>query len=218
MKINRFLSISLLCFCAFYIFPQTVKADKAKDCLDKTSAALGKAGSLAAHFTMQVKDTSNKISESFEGDIEWKGEKFHLDTPDMEIWFDGKTQWVLQKEWDEVNVSELSPQEAQALNPVTLLLAYKQSAKCKYLKTLKDAKGREVHEIEMTSTAKNNDITKITVQINADYFPIKIHLIYKNKIENMIHIKTYTKNANLPDSKFVFDAKKYPEVEIIDLR
>jgi len=218
MKINRYLSILLLCFSAFYIFPQSVKADKAKDYLDQTTAALAKAGSLAAHFTMQVKDTSKKISESFEGDIEWKAEKFHLNTPDMEVWFDGKTQWVLQKEWDEVSIAEPAPEEVQALNPVTLLSLYKQNAKCKYLKTLKSTKDRPIHEIEMTSTIKNNDITKITVQINADYLPIKIHLIYKNNIENIIHIKTYTKNANLPNTRFVFDEKKYPEAEIIDLR
>jgi outer membrane lipoprotein-sorting protein len=37
-------------------------------------------------------------------------------------------------------------------------------------------------------------------------------------MENIIHILKYQENATVTASTFVFDKKKYPRVEIIDLR
>ncbi len=31
-------------------------------------------------------------------------------------------------------------------------------------------------------------------------------------------VKTFTPNVNVPETTFAFDAKKYPDVEIVDLR
>ncbi|MDR0546846.1 MAG: outer-membrane lipoprotein carrier protein LolA [Dysgonamonadaceae bacterium] len=210
----------ILLFSTFFCFqPTTAQNKKAKEYLDKSSEAFANTNGLAAHFTMQIKDVAHKISESFEGDIELKGAKFHLNTPDLETWFDGKTQWVLQKDADEVNVTTPSPEEIQAINPATILSLYKQNCKYNYLSEKKDTKGRAVHEIELIPQAKNSDVSKIVLQIGStDYLPVKIHITYKNKMENIIHIKQYQKQVNFPDSRFVFDAKKYPNVEIIDLR
>ncbi|GHU67953.1 membrane protein [Bacteroidia bacterium] len=210
----------ILLFSAFFCLqPATAQNKKAKEYLDKSSEAFANTNGLAAHFTMQVKDVAHKISESFEGDFDLKGAKFHLNTPDLETWFDGKTQWALQKEADEVSITEPSPEEIQAVNPAAILSLYKQNCKYKYLSEKKNTKGRAVHEIELIPQAKNGEISKIVLQIGSTgYLPIKIHITYKNKLENIIHITQYQKQANLPDSRFVFDAKKYPNVEVVDLR
>jgi outer membrane lipoprotein-sorting protein len=125
----------------------------------------------------------------------------------------------LQKDAEEVNVMEPSSQEIQAINPASLLSIYKQGGKYKYLNAKKDTKGHTVHEIELLPQDKNGEISKIVLQIGStDYLPIKIHITYKNRLENIIHITRYQKHTALPDSRFVFDAKKYPDVEVVDLR
>jgi outer membrane lipoprotein-sorting protein len=216
MKKNLALIVLFLSLTSF-AFAQ--KDAKAKEWLDKSSEAFAKAGDLSVSFTMNIKDVANQMSESFDGTIDIKGNKFHLDVPEMESWFDGKTQWVLQKGWDEVNISEPNPQEVQVLNPKTIFDMYKKGTNYKYLGETMDIKGRKVHEVELIPQAKNSEIKKITMQISPiDYMPVKIHITYKNKIENIIHITQYKKNANLADSLFVFDSKQYPEAEIIDLR
>ena len=216
MKKNLALVVFFLSLTSF-AFAQ--KDAKAKEWLDKSSEAFSKAGDLSVSFTMNIKDVSNKLSESFEGTIDLKGNKFHLDVPEMGSWFDGKTQWVLQKAWDEVSITEPNPQEVQALNPKTIFDMYKRGTNYKYIGETMDMKGRKVHEVELIPQAKNSEMTKIVMQISpVDYMPVKIHISYKNNIENIIHINQYKKNANLADSVFVFDSKKYPEIEIIDLR
>jgi outer membrane lipoprotein-sorting protein len=193
--------------------------NKAKEYLDKSSAAFSQAGSMSIYFTMNIKDAVNKVTESFDGKIDLKKEKFHLDIPDMETWFDGKTQWVLQKGWDEVNITEPDHREIQALNPTTLFEIYKSGCKYKYIGEKIDIKGKKAYEVELTPNARKNEITKIIMQISAtDLMPVKIHLYYNNRIENIIHVNNYQKNLNLTDSLFVFDTNKYPDADIIDLR
>jgi outer membrane lipoprotein-sorting protein len=195
------------------------KDAKAKECLDKSSDTFNQAGAVSVHFTLNIKDTPNKITESFDGILDLKGKKFHLSTPDNEIWFDGQTQWVLQKVYDEVQVSEPSAQEAQALNPAVIFSIYKKGCHYKYRGEKTNEKGRKVQEVELIPQAKESEMTRIVMQIgSSDSMPSKIHIFYKNKIENVIHINKYQKNTALTDPFFVFDPKKYPDAELIDLR
>ena len=128
MKKSVFLAMTMIIFLhPLSTFAQ--KDAKAKEWLDKSSAAFSKAGALSLNFTLNIRDVSNKLSESFDGILNVKGTKFHLNTPDNEIWFDGKTQWMLQKDYDEVQISEPSEQEIQALNPAALLDIYKKGCK-----------------------------------------------------------------------------------------
>jgi outer membrane lipoprotein-sorting protein len=214
------LPVAVLLFFLSTTLPVFAQKDaKAKEWLDKSSEAFNKAGALSVDFTMNIKDIPGDVSESFNGSIDLKGDKFHLDVPDMETWFDGKTQWVLQKGWDEVSVTEPTAQEAQALNPAVIFSIYKKGCNYKYKGEKTSVKGKKVQEVELIPHAPKSDMTKIVMQIGSnDFMPVKIHIFYKNKIENIIHIQKYRKNPNLADSVFVFDKTKYPKAEIIDLR
>ncbi|MDR1737715.1 MAG: outer-membrane lipoprotein carrier protein LolA [Candidatus Symbiothrix sp.] len=193
------------------------KDAKAKTCLDKAADSFSKAGALSIRFDMQIK-SADAHSESFEGTIDVKGRRFHLITPDVEIWFDGKTQWLLQRDFDEVTISEPSEIETQALNPAVILSMYKYNCNYQYLKANKDSKGRSVHEVAVLPQAKDSQMSKIVVRIaTADNMPVGFDIFFQNKTENRICITDYQKKT-LSDAAFVFDAKKYPQAEVIDLR
>ena len=215
-------SVCVVLAATILFLPQAAFAQKdakAKEWLDKSSAAFSKAGALSLNFTLNIRDVSMNLSESFDGILDLKGTKLHLNTPEAEIWFDGKTQWILHKEYDEVQVSEPSEQEAQALNPAVVFNIYKQGCNYKYLGEKTNEKGRKVQEVEIIPQAKSSEMARIVLQIGAaDFLPSKIHIFYNNKMENMIHIDKYQKNAALSDSYFVFDPKNHPHAEIIDLR
>jgi outer membrane lipoprotein-sorting protein len=215
--IRNWLPVFVLVFFPFLTFAQ--KEAKAKEILDKSAAAFSAAGDMSAYFTMDIKDTPNKQSTAFDGNIDLKANRFHIDMPDNEIWYNGKTQWVLQKGWDEVNISEPDGQEIRMLNPGTIFTLYKDGGKYKYLSEKTDIKMRKVHEIELIPKSKKNEITKIIVQIQAtDMMPVMLHVYFSNKIENIIYINKYQTQLKHPDHLFAFDATKYPDAEIIDLR
>jgi outer membrane lipoprotein-sorting protein len=195
------------------------KDTKAKELLDKSSAAFTQSGDLSVSFTMNIKDVTNKVTESFDGQIRIKGNKFFIETPGRDIYFDGKTQWIHDKSYDEVNVSEPNSQEIQMLNPASIFEMYKKGCNYKYVGGKTDTKMQKVQEISLFPKDKKGDINRIDLQINeTDNMPTLFHIFSKNDFENLIYINKYQTKLNLPDSLFVFDTKKYPETEIIDLR
>ena len=78
--------------------------------LDKTAAAFRQAQAVSITF-----------GGTQEGTLLLKGNKFHLNTGDVETWFDGKTQWSYLRQNEEVNVSTPTPEELQSINPQHLL-------------------------------------------------------------------------------------------------
>lgn len=215
---KKILAVSILLL-TFSSVGLAQKDAKAKDILDKASKAFAQAGDISANFSMSIKDPSSNSSEAFEGQIDLKGNKFHILVPDYEIWFDGKTQWHLQRQWEEVNISEPSKEEVQALNPNLIFELYKKGANYKYMGEKTNVKMQQVQEIELTIPGKDSQIKKITVQFAADtLLPVMIHLSYNNLLENIIYINKYQTKQHLSDSLFVFDESNYPDAEIIDLR
>jgi outer membrane lipoprotein-sorting protein len=210
--------IIILITCAgFFTFALAQKDAKANELLDKTSAVLSQPGDIYAYFTLNVIDQINNVRQSFDGSIQMKGNKFKIDTPDQDIYFDGKTQWYFQKLYEEVTITEPTKDEIQALNPKSLFSLYQKNSNYKYVGTKTDPKMRKVHEV--TILPPKGEITQITVHINdADNFPVMFHIFYKNKIENIIYINKYQTKQNFSDGLFVFDNKQFPDVEIIDLR
>ncbi|GHT12345.1 membrane protein [Bacteroidia bacterium] len=195
------------------------KDAKAKELLDKSSATFSQSGDLSVSFTMNVKDAANKTTESFDGQISLKKNKFLIEIPGRDIYFDGKTQWVHDKSYEEVNISEPDDKEVQTLNPAFIFEMYKKGCDYKYTGAKTDTKMRKVQEVALFPKDKKGDITRIDLQINEiDFMPVFIHIFYKNKLENIIYINKYQTKLNLSDGLFVFDTKKHPGVEVIDLR
>ncbi len=208
--------ILFLAFLPIFAFSQ--KDSKAKEVLDKSSEVFSKAGGVSAAFTLNVKNIKTKVTESFDGSIQMKGDKFYLSTPEADSWFDGKTQWVYMKGSEEVNVSEPSKEELQMLSPSVLFNIYKKGFNYKYVGERTDIKGKQVYEVELIPQ-KKADMQKMVIQINKiSWMPTMITIVNKNEINNIIYINKYEAGKNYTDSFFVFDKKKYPEVEIIDLR
>jgi len=209
--------IAVISAFSLQVFAQ--KDARAKEILDLASQKYTEAGAIAASFTINIKDVKTKTTYSFDGSIQMKGNKFYLSTPDADSWFDGKTQWVYLKDSEEVNIDEPSKEDVQMVNPAVIFDLYKKSSNYKFTGEKKDIRQRNVYEIVLIPDNKKGDIQKIIVQINKeDYMPVMFTIFYKNNLQNIIYINSYKTKQTLPDSNFVFDKKKYPNVEIIDLR
>ena len=102
IKVCRILAVVFLCF--WTISGVRVLAQNATSILDKAASAYEDSNGLTAYFTMQTRSDVQKVSESFDGTVDIKGDKFVLKTPDMITWFDGTTQWSFVERNEEVNV------------------------------------------------------------------------------------------------------------------
>ena len=177
----------------------------AKEVLDKASAAVSNKSGITASFTLEGGQMNDK------GSISIKGQKFQINTPDIVIWFDGKTQWSYVRKNDEVNVSHPNESQLQALNPYNFIYMYKKG----YSSTLTKKGGN--YEVHLTATDKKKSVQEMYIIIHPKtYIPSEIRIKHP-KGWNTIEISN-VKKANLPDGIFHFNAKDFPTAEVIDLR
>ena len=183
-----------------------VNGQTAKQVLDKAAAAVSNKTGVTASFTLKGAQINEK------GTIAIKGKKFHATTSNAIIWFDGKTQWTYMKKNDEVNVSNPNESQLQALNPYNFIYMYKKG----YAYTM--TKKNNSYEIHLTATGnKKQSVQEMYIAVNQKtYIPSQIR-IHQSKGWNTIDISDF-KKANLSDGAFRFNAKDFPQAEIIDLR
>lgn len=216
IKVCRFLVVAFLCLWA--VSGMRALAQNAASILDKAVSVYEDSNGLTAYFTMQTRSDVQKVSESFDGTVDIKGDKFVLKTPDMITWFDGTTQWSFVERNGEVNVSTPTGEELQATNPALLLRSYKKSFTAKYKGESTAPNGKAAYDIELIPR-KKSDIVRVELQIEKfSGVPASIAVFSKNGISSTIRLSKMKTGVNQPDSYFVFNEKDYPDAEIVDLR
>ena len=196
-KICFLITMTLIC--------ATSMAQTAKSILDKAAANITVKTGIQAKFKMT--GSMGKTS----GTIAIKGKKFHATTPQAIVWFDGKTQWTYMKNNDEVNVTNPTEAQLQAINPYNFINLYKNG----YDYTLnKSGKNFVLH---LTASSKDKKIKELFITVNKNtYTPTQVKLL-QNKKWTIFDISD-VKKQNLPDAQFRFNAKDFPNAEVIDLR
>ena len=113
LKKRRFVCflLSLLCMSSFVVAQNVIAV------LYKAASIYEESNGLTVYFTMSLRSEKQQVSEGFDGVINIKGEKFVLKTPDMVVWFDGKSQWTYLEKNEEVSVT--TPNEEEVMNLFT---------------------------------------------------------------------------------------------------
>jgi outer membrane lipoprotein-sorting protein len=180
-------------------------AQTAKSVLDKAAANITVKSGVQAKFKM----TGSMGNTS--GTIAIKGRKFHATTPQAIVWFDGKTQWTYMKNNDEVNVTTPTESQLQAINPYNFINLYKNG----YDATL-NSSGKD-YVVHLTASTKDKKIRELFITINkSSNTPTQVKLLQGTKWT--IFDISDLKKQSVPDSQFRFNAKDFPQAEIIDLR
>lgn len=196
------------------IFAQ--KDQAAKALLDKTYTAFRQTSGIKANFSVVSYKGIKPVGASA-GYIMLKGTKFMMKTVQNTIWFDGKTQWNYIYKNKEVNVSNPSTSELQNLNPYFILSVYQRGFNYK-MGSASKYKGKSIKEIILTPQNTTQSITGITIYLSLNDEPVSIILNRKDGTRNQLNISGYKTKQNFKDSMFTYNKKKYPKVEVVDLR
>ena len=189
-------------FCHFTL----TSAQTARQVLDKCAATLNSKTGLQADFTM-----SSAQYGSASGVISIKGNMFHATTDVAAMWFDGKTQWTYMKKNDEVNVTNPTEAQLQAINPYNFINMYKKGFKYTMTQT------KDEYKVHLTAENASQRIPEMFITVDKNsYSPTEVKLL-QNKKWTTFTISNL-KQVSLADAAFKFNAKDYPTAEVIDLR
>jgi outer membrane lipoprotein carrier protein len=157
------------------------------------------------------------VKEEFKGKITVKGDKFRLVMEDQEIINNGTTVWTYLPSAKEVNIDNYDP-SSEDINPSKIYEIYKKGYK--YMRLGEKTEGGVVCE----------ESDRVPEKKDAQFFKIKMMIVKKDKSiqswtmfdksgnKYKYTISKFVPNVNVADAFFTFDPKKYPGVEVIDLR
>ncbi|HRO41544.1 MAG TPA: outer membrane lipoprotein carrier protein LolA [Flavipsychrobacter sp.] len=215
MKRLLILSVVAICSMAEPVIAQT--DSKAKAILESVSKKINGLKSLKANFALHLMSANGKTKQSKKGTFFMKGEKYRVALGDQEIICDNKTVWTYVKAANEVQVSNYNPNE-QTISPTKLFTNfYDKEYKYKYMGT-KTFNGKSVDMIELLPLTKGKQFSKVELAVDKSNTIVGGNVFEKNGNQYRYEVSGFTPNANVSDALFSFDAKKYPGVEVVDLR
>jgi outer membrane lipoprotein carrier protein len=194
------------------------KDKKATAILDEMSKKYQTMKSFSAAFTYGVEGTNAKMTESYKGDVTVKGAKFRLKMLGQEVFTNGKELYNYTKETNECQVSDFNPAEMDALSPTKIYTIYKKGYKYVFLEEVKE--GSQFYEVvELSPEDKSSKVAKVQIKIDKKDKTVKSWKVWdKSGKRTVFRVDRFSPNATADDNLFIFDKKKYPGVEVVDLR
>ena len=216
------LLIGVFMFAGFSAFSQTPGLGKsdpdAKSILDNVSAKFKTYKSVVAGFSLKIENSSGKVLGSKTGIVNMKGSKYRVSVSGQEIYSDGTNIWTYDKSANEVQITQFDA-SANAITPQKLFTNFYDKDFLYKLNGETKKGNKTVQEIELTPVDKTKTFYKVLIYIDKKGQSITGSKVFQKTGDRYTYSVTSQKiNTNLPDDLFVFDAKSYPKVEVVDLR
>jgi outer membrane lipoprotein-sorting protein len=190
----------------------------AKAILDKVSAKFKTFKSPQASFSYQVENAQGKVLSTKKGNVSMRGSKYHVTMSGLEIFSDGKTSWSYDKSSNEVTVNGVDG-GGSTMTPQKLFTNFYDQDFFYKLNGEKKMGGKTVQEIEMTPTDKTRPFHKVYVYVDKAATTIySAKFLEKSGNRYSYTISALKPNATVSEADFAFDKKRYPGVEVVDLR
>jgi outer membrane lipoprotein carrier protein len=186
----------------------------AKKVLDAVSAKFKTFKAVTAKFLLKMENGAGKSLGSKSGTVYMKGTKYRVSVTGQEIFCDGSNVWTYDKASNEVTISKLDA----ANNTITPQKLFTNFYDKDFLYKLNsDVKG--IQEVELTPIDKSKAFHKVLVNVNKASQTISSTKVFE-KTGNRFTYTVNSMNTTAPvaDAQFIFDQKKYPGVEVVDLR
>jgi outer membrane lipoprotein-sorting protein len=190
---------------------------KALEVLEAMSKKYKAIASFEVNFTQSLTNESAGVKEEVKAKITIKGDKYKLELAEQQVYNNGTTVWTYLPTSKEVNVDNFDP-KSDDLNPSKIFEMYKKGFKYLYLGE-KNEGGVLCDEIDLVPEKKDAQYFKIKMMISKKDRSVQTWTMFDrsgNRFKNVV--TKFTPNVKIEDSFFAFDPKKYPGVEVIDLR
>ena len=192
------------------------KDKETRKILDATAQHITKSGGISINFTATT--LLGKVNQgSISGTMDIQGKKFFMQTSEMQTWFDGKTSWSMQTGDSEVNMTEPTGTELQAMNPYAFVDIYKHGFNYK-MKKGSLVNGKQGYKIYLTADNAKQEIREMFLEIDNQYNPVRVSMRQGKNQWVRIVVNSFKTGQSFNDDHFVFPKENYPNAEIIDLR
>lgn len=140
-------------------------------------------------------------------------EKYTLDAGNFRVWYNGSTMWAYAAKSKELSISNPTTEELMESNPFEIMSNYKT-----YYNLTGIATQGGAMKFTLKPKSRSSSVTQATVILGADDRPKRLAITFSSGQKVAIVITSVKEGKALPASAFVYDSKKYPASETVDLR
>ena len=214
MNNKRFWIVALLMFSFWGLQAQSKK--QAEKLLESVIDKVASYKNFEADLSYTMVNTEMNIDEKKTGKIFVSGDKYRIEMSGQIIISDGKTLWTYLEDSQEVMVSNLEDND-ESISPTKILTSYNKDYDARFDK---DANYKNSNlKLIILKPSKGKNFEKMSVLVNEKKMMLENFSVYdQNGNVFTYHIIDLKPNVKLPADTFIFDTKKYPDVEVVDMR
>lgn len=199
------------------------KDPEAKAILDKAAKQAAGYKSITAEFDCVYENLAEEKSENYNGTLLLKGNRFRIDVDKTITFCDGKTRWAYITESNEVTISPIevsnddAPEDKFMSDPMSLYTIYRSGFKY-IMGDTEEIGGKTMQIIELAPENIKKPYFKIKYWFSPNNDLYQIKCFQKDGTRFTLTLTKFATNQKIDDTQLIFDAKKFPGVEVIDMR
>ncbi|MDP3437547.1 MAG: outer membrane lipoprotein carrier protein LolA [Bacteroidales bacterium] len=194
-------------------------APSTTDLLSKMRAAIKQHSAIEVTFNMSAKSPEGELLGDFAGTVQAQGNAFKMVNPQLELFCDGKSKWILSTEIDELTIFPNDTSDTDLVeNPIGFLTSLgTQTSSYSYSARLKESNGNWV--VELIPSNKKMPYKSVLVGIDKNSnLPVKIEYTAKDGSSYVVVIKSFKPSSGWPETNFIFPASRMKGLLVTDLR
>jgi outer membrane lipoprotein-sorting protein len=206
----------LLLFAIALLFSTSPYAQdkKAKALLDAVTAKIKSYDNIVIDFKYSLNNLKENINQESKGNVTMKGNKYVLNLMGVTKIFDGKFNYTINPEDEEVAISKLNEKDENAITPSKLLTFFNSGYKYTW-DILQNVKGRKIQYIKLVPNNSKDQRKEILLGIDTQTKNIyNLIEVGRNGTKTTLTVNSFKINQPLSKNQFTFDASKYPKYYI----
>jgi hypothetical protein len=212
-KTNKFcfIFLSIVYFLSFSIQAQDKKA---KDLLNEVTTKVKNYNNIVIDFKYSLNNVKENINQESKGNVTMKGNQYVLNFMGVTKIFDGKKNYTIVPEDEEISISTVNEKDNDAITPSKMLSFFNSGYKCT-MDILQNIKGRKIQYIKLIPLSLKDKRKEILLGID-----IQTKHIYnvietgKNGTKTTLTVNSFKTNQPLSKNQFIFAESKYPNYYI----
>ncbi|MEO6548765.1 MAG: outer membrane lipoprotein carrier protein LolA [Ferruginibacter sp.] len=190
----------------------------AKKLLDAVSAKFKTFKAVQSSFSLKIENSAGKTLGTKTGTVFMKGTKYRVSVTGQEIYCDGSNISTYDKSANELTITKIDP-TANSITPQKIFTNFYDKDFLYKMNDEVKSGGKTLQQIELTPIDKSKPFFKVLIFVDKKTQVISSTRVYE-KAGNIYTYSIAKMNTTAPvnDAQFLFDAKKYPGVEVVDLR
>lgn len=200
---------------AFFIgFSTQAQDKKAKDLLDKVTAKVKSFDNITIDFKYSLNNAKENINQDSKGKVVMKGNQYVLNFMGITKIFDGKKNYTIVPEDEEITISKVDEKDDSAITPSKMLTFFNTGYKFS-MDIVQNVAGKKIQYVKLVPINAKDQRKEILVGIDT-----KTNLIYnvieiaKKGTKTTLTVNSFKTNQPLPKNQFTFVASKYPNYYI----